>query len=411
MKRLTLLLLTAASAFATDWPQWRGPDVNNHASASAKPVTKWSADKNVRWKTAIPGRGHSTPIVVGDRLYLTTANRDKATQSLSALDRASGKILWNKVVHQGGFPSELHKENSAASASAQWDGTNILVVFQNEGKIKVTAITPKGDQAWTKTVGDYTPKFPFGYGSTPVLYQKNLIVVVGTEEGGFMTSLNTATGDETWRIKRDGHDYWATPVVAKIAGKEQLLISGTGKISSYDPSSGKLFWEAPLTPQSTCGTIVWTDDMVFASGGYPKNQTAGIMADGSGKVVWKNLECCYEQSLLSYRGYIYAITDKGFAHCWDAKTGEEKWSERVGRGGVMASPLAVGDHIYASLKDGSTVIFKAGPGGYQELAKNQLGDDTYASPVAVDNELFLRVGLVEQGNRQEILYCLQNPSN
>jgi len=406
MKFLLALSLTASLTFANDWPQWRGPDVNNHAAASAKPVTEWSSDKNVRWKTPIPGRGHSTPIVVGDRLYLTTSDKEKETQSLIALDRKSGKLLWNQTIHQGGFPSELHKENSAASASAQWDGTNILVVFQNKEQIKVSSVSPQGEIVWSQTVGDYHPKFPFGYGSTPVLYKKDLIVVVGTEAGGFITSLNTANGEERWRIKRDGHDYWATPVVAKVAGKEQLLISGTGKISSYDPSNGQLFWEAPLTPESTCGTIVWTDEMVFASGGYPKNQTAGIMADGSGKVVWKNLECCYEQSLLSYRNHIYAITDKGFAHCWDARTGEEKWSERVGRGGVMASPLAVGDHIYATLKDGSTVIFKAHSESYQEVAKNQLGNDTYASPVAVDNELFLRVGLVDQGNRQEVLYSL-----
>jgi len=354
-------------------------------------------------------RGHSTPIVVGDRLYLTTSDKEKDTQSLIALDRKSGKLLWNQTIHKGGYPSELHQENSAASASAQWDGTNILVVFENKDQIKVSSVSPQGEIVWSQTVGDYHPKFPFGYGSTPVLYKKDLIIVVGTEAGGFITSLNTRNGEESWRIKRDGHDYWATPVVAKVSGKEQLLISGTGKISSYDPSNGKLFWEAPLTPESTCGTIVWTDEMVFASGGYPKNQTAGIMADGSGKVVWKNLERCYEQSLLSYRDHIYAITDKGFAHCWDAKTGEEKWSERVGRGGVMASPLAVGDHIYATLKDGSTVIFKASAQGYQEIAKNQLGDDTYASPVAVDNELFLRVGIVNRGDRQEVLYCLSSP--
>ncbi|YCM45077.1 PQQ-binding-like beta-propeller repeat protein [Verrucomicrobiaceae bacterium 227] len=411
MKILILALLSASPALATDWPQWRGPEVNNHAAASAKPVTEWSADKNVRWKTPIPGRGHSTPIVVGDRLYLTTSEKEKSTQSLLALDRKSGKVIWNKIIHKGGFPVNLHKENSAASQTAQWDGSNILVVFENDKKIKTTAVTPKGEIVWTKTVGDYLPSFHFGYGSTPVLYNKDLIVVVGTIEGGFITSLNTADGNESWRIKRNGHDYWATPVVAKIAGKEQLLISGTGKISSYDPSNGKLFWEAPLAPQSTCGTVVWTDDMVFGSGGYPKNETAGIMADGSKKVVWRNRERCYEQSLLSYRDHIYAITDKGFAHCWDAKTGEEKWRERVGRGGVMASPLAVGDHIYATLKDGSTVIFKAGPAGYQEVAKNQLGDDTYATPVAVDNELFLRVGFVERGNRQEVLYSLVDSSN
>ncbi len=406
MKILLVLTFTASLTFANDWPQWRGPDRNNHAAADAKPVTEWSSEKNVRWKTDIPGRGHSSPIVVGKSLYLTTADKEKSTQSLIALNRADGEILWEKIIHQGGFPSELHQENSAASATAQWDGTNVLVVFENDQKIKVTAVSPKGEIVWTKTLGDYLPSFHFGYGSTPVLYKENLIVVIGTVTNGSLLSLKTKEGEIAWTTPRSGHDYWATPVVATVAGKEQLLISGTGKFSSYSPDTGKLLWEAPLEPQSTCGTIVWHDDMVFASGGYPNNQTAGVKADGSGEVVWTNRERCYEQSLLSHKGLIYAVTDKGFAHCWDAKTGEEKWAERVGRGGVMASPLAVGDNIYATLKDGSTVIFKAGAQGYQEVAKNQLGTDTYASPVALDKELFLRVGIVTQGDRQEVLYSL-----
>ena len=129
------------------------------------------------------------------------------------------------------------------------------------------------------------------------------------------------------------------------------------------------------------------------------------MADGSGKVVWKNTIVCYEQSLLSHKGLIYAISDDGRAHCWEAKTGEKKWSERIGRRGVMASPLAVGDHIYATLKNGTTVIFKAGD-TFQKVAENELGDDTYATPVAVGKELFLRVGKVDRGKREEFLYCL-----
>lgn len=406
MKRFAFILLSALTASATDWPQWRGPEINNHAAVNAEPVQEWSDTKNVHWKTAIPGRGHSTPVVVNDRLYLTTADKEKGTQSLIAIRRKDGKIIWEKIVHQGGFPTDLHNDNSAASATAQWDGTNLLVLFENDKKIVATAVSPDGEIVWRKAVGDYLPSFHFGFGSTPVLYQKNLIVPVPTGVGGFLAALNVADGSEAWRTPRDGHDYWATPVVAKVAGKVQVLISGTGKISSYDPVTGKLFWEAPHKPLSTCGSIVWTDDMVFSSGGYPKNETVGIKADGSGEVVWSNRERCYEQSLLSHGGHIFAVTDKGIAHCWDAKTGEEKWSERVGRGGVMASPLAVGDLIYASLKDGSTVIFKASGEGFELVAKNQLGTDTYASPVAVDDELFLRVGVTTAGVRQERLYCL-----
>lgn len=407
MKIIPLLFLLSANlSNATDWPQWRGPDKNNHASDKATPPSEWSEDKNVSWKTAIPGRGHSTPIFVEEKIYLTTAEKDKSTQSLLCLDRKSGKVLWNRVIHKGGFPIQLHAENSPASASAQWDGQNILVTFQNDKKIKVTAVSGEGKIVWSKSVGNYLPSYKFGFGSTPVLYKKSLIVVIGTEEGGFLSAIKTSDGKEIWKTPRAGHDYWATPVVATVGGKEQLLISGINKFSSYQPATGKLNWETEAGAKSMCGTIVWTDDMIFASGGFPEKETAGVKADGSGTKVWQNKVVCYEQSLLSHNNLVYAIADDGRAYCWDAKTGEKKWSEKIGRRGVMASPLAVGNHIYATLKNGTTVIFKATGSSFKKVGENKLGDDTYASPVALDNQLFLRVGKSERGDRQEFLYCL-----
>ncbi|MEN8774201.1 MAG: PQQ-binding-like beta-propeller repeat protein [Akkermansiaceae bacterium] len=407
MKIIPLLFLLSANlSNATDWPQWRGPDKNNHASDKATPPSEWSEDKNVSWKTAIPGRGHSTPIFVEEKIYLTTAEKDKSAQSLLCLDRKSGKVLWNRVIHKGGFPAQLHAENSPASASAQWDGQNILVTFQNDKKIKVTAVSGEGKIVWSKSVGNYLPSYKFGFGSTPVLYKKSLIVVIGTEEGGFLSAIKTSDGKEIWKTPRAGHDYWATPVVATVGGKEQLLISGINKFSSYQPATGKLNWETEAGAKSMCGTIVWTDDMIFASGGFPEKETAGVKADGSGTKVWQNKVVCYEQSLLSHNNLVYAIADDGRAYCWDAKTGEKKWSEKIGRRGVMASPLAVGNHIYATLKNGTTVIFKATGSSFKKVGENKLGDDTYASPVALDNQLFLRVGKSERGDRQEFLYCL-----
>ncbi|MDB4569087.1 PQQ-binding-like beta-propeller repeat protein [Akkermansiaceae bacterium] len=406
MKRLILLSFLFPLQ-AADWPQWRGADQNNHAPSTAKPPIEWSEDKNVSWKTAIPGHGHSTPIFVKGRIYLTSADKKKSTQSLLCLDRKTGKVIWSKVVHQGGFPTPLHSENSPASASAQWDGQNILVTFQNDKKIKVTAISPDDKIIWSKAVGSYLPSYPFGFGSTPILHKEIFIVVIGTEKGGFLAALKSSNGKEVWKTTRAGHDYWATPVVATVGGKEQLFISGINKFSSYEPTTGNLNWEVEAGAKSMCGTIVWTDDMIFASGGFPEKETAGVKADGTGIKVWQNKVVCYEQSLLSHNNLIYAIADDGRAYCWDAKTGEKKWSEKLGRRGVMASPLAVGDHIYATLKNGTTVIFKASGDRFEKIAENKLGDDTYASPVALDNQLFLRVGKVDRGERQEFLYCLQ----
>ncbi len=403
MKTL-LFFLSTIPLIAQDWPQWRGPNVNNHAHKDANPPLEWSRDKNVKWKTPIPGRGHSSPIVIGGRIYITTATNN--TQALISIDRKTGKILWNKKIHQGSVPTELHRENSAASATPQWDGTNILVTFQNNRKIKTTSVSPEGKIAWTKIVGPYLPGKPFGFGSTPVLYKNTLIISVGTHKGGYLTAIKTSNGQPVWKTKRAGCDYWATPVVAHVAGKKQLLLSGNQLVSSYNPDTGKLLWETAAGSRAMCGTIVWTDNMIFASGGHPKKETVGIFADGSGKVLWKNSVKCYEQSLLSYRGYIYGVADTGKTYCWDPKTGEEKWVQRIGRGGVMASPVAVGDHIFATIKKGTTIIFKANHNKFEKVAENQLGTDTYATPVILETEIFIRAATSTQGDRQEHLYCI-----
>lgn len=401
-----LFFALALNAHALDWPQWRGPTRDNKSDASVTPITEWSSEKNILWKTAIPGRGHSTPIMVNEKVFLTTAELEKQTQSLLCLDRASGKVLWKTSVHEGGLPELIHKENSRASASPQWTGTHILVTFENEEKIQVTAVAPTGKIAWQKDLGTYLPSYQFGFGSTPTLHKGLLICVIGTEKSGKIIAIDAKTGAEKWTTPRGGHDNWSTPVVAKVAGKEQLLISGVGEFQSYDPLTGKLLWKAPLKPQSTCGTIVWTDDAVFASGGFPKNETAGVKADGSGEKLWSNLERCYEQSLFAHDDHIYAVTDKGVAFCWNAKTGEEMWKQRLGRGGVMASPTYANGMIFSTIKTGITTIYKADPSGFQKMAENKLGDDTYATPVILDDGIFIRAGSIDKGERQEFLYKL-----
>ena len=404
--KLCLLLALTLSAQALDWPQWRGPNGDNKSDPSVKPITEWSAEKNVLWKTKIPGRGHSTPIIIGKRVYLTTADAEKATQSLLALDRDSGKILWEKVIHQGGLAPEIHRENSHASSTPQWDGTHILTTFQNDDKVMVSAVTPEGEITWSKNVGAYHPNFPFGYGSTPVLHKGLLIISIGTEKKGSILAIDAKTGEQKWSTPRSKHDNWSTPIVAHVSGKDQLLSSGNGEIQSYEPLTGKLSWKSPLKPLSTCGTIVWTEDAVFGSGGFPKNETAGVKADGSGEVLWSNKEQSYEQSLFSHKGYIYAVTNRCIGFCWRAKDGKEMWKERFGRGGVMSSPTLANEMIFSTIKNGTTIVYQATHEGFKKVAENKLGDDTYATPVILDDGIFIRPGFMTQSERQEFLYKL-----
>ena len=197
---------------------------------------------------------------------------------------------------------------------------------------------------------------------------------------------------------------WGSPVVAQTGGRQQLLLNGSHQIAAYDPQTGNQLWTTPCLTMATCGTCIWTDDIVIASGGYPDPETAAVRSDGSG-VVWKNKVKCYEQSMLVHEGHIYAFSDQGVFYCWDVSTGEEKWKRRL-RGPVSASPLLIGDRIFASSEDGSIWVIRATPDGFEQIARNQLGTSAFASLVAVDNRLYVRSAAGEGLQRRETLWCI-----
>jgi outer membrane protein assembly factor BamB len=193
--------------------------------------------------------------------------------------------------------------------------------------------------------------------------------------------------------------------VANVAGREQLLISGCELVSSYDPKTGKLLWSAPGTTMATCGTMVWSGDLAIASGGYPKAETICVKADGSGQVVWKNKQKCYEQSMIVHNGYVYAVTDLGVGICLRASDGELMWQQRL-KGPVSASPVLVGDTIYQTVEDGTTYVFKANPQKFELVATNKLGNEGFATMAVCGNRIYVRTAKTERGQRQEYLYCL-----
>jgi len=184
-----------------------------------------------------------------------------------------------------------------------------------------------------------------------------------------------------------------------------LIISGGYMIAGYDPASGKPAWKADCLTMATCGTCVWSDGIIFASGGFPDPQTAAVAADGSGRVRWTNRVKCYEQSMLCHDGYLYALSDNGIAWCWNAKSGEEQWKSRLS-GPVSASPLLVGDNIYVANEKGTMFVFKASPDRFQAVARNQLGNESFATPAVADNVLYLRVAHGRRNQRQEVLYAI-----
>lgn len=389
-----------------DWPWWRGPSRNGVAISPTAP-TKFSDTDNVVWKTPVPGRGHSSPIVVGNQVILTTASKSPQMQSVLAFDRKTGKALWKTDVSVGGFPEKNHVKNTEATPTVACDGERLFATFFHHETVQCTALDMSGKKVWQKPVNPFNPRaFQYGYAPSPTLYRDSVIISAEYDGESAITALDRKSGKQLWRTNRPSMITFSTPVVAHVAGKDQLLISGAGQVASYDPSNGKPLWTTPGTTTATCGTMVWDGDIVIASGGYPVAQTIAVKADGSGKVLWSNQQKCYEQSLLAHDGYVYALNDGGILYCWQASDGKEMWTKRLFTGPTSASPVLVGGNIYWPNEHGTWYIFKPNPQKYESVAENQLGDEGFASPAVVGGQMFVRTATSPGGNRQEWLYCV-----
>jgi outer membrane protein assembly factor BamB len=382
-----------------DWPWWRGPTHNGIAVGDA-PVT-WSETENVIWKSPIPGRGHSSPTVVGDRVYLATADEGTQTQSMLALDRGTRNVVWTKDLHQGGLRHAMHGNSAHANGTVACDGERLFIAFLHDNAIHLYALTLDGELAWQQQLGAFNSKF--GYAPSPTIWKSFVIVAADNQGGGWIAAVHRKTGEVAWRKARPAISTYSSPVVASVAGKEQLLISGCNEVSSFDPETGEALWSCPGTTEATCGTMVWDVQRVVASGGYPGSQTICVDA-ATGEEVWSNGENCYEQSLLLYDGYVYAVARNG-AFCWNAETGSEAWRGRV-RGKFSASPVFAGGHIYATNEGGTTCVFKADPAEFELVAENQVGSETFSTLSICGGRIYLRVADHAGGKRQETLYCI-----
>ncbi len=390
-----------------DWPWWRGPLRNGVADQVAVPV-KFSETDHVIWKTLVLGRGHSSPTVVGNRVFLTTATTAEQIHEVLAFDRTTGKPLWRKEVNRGGFPAKNHPKNTEATATLACDGERLFAAFYHHDKVVAVTLNFAGEVVWEKEVCRFRPKtYEYGYAPSPVLYQNTVLIAAEYDGESFITALDRQSGDRVWQAPRPTMITFSTPMIAHVAGKDQLLISGAQKVSAYNPATGKPLWSVDGTTFATCGTMVWDGEIVFASGGYPKAETLAVKADGSGEVLWRNNQKCYEQSMLAHEGYLYALTDNGVMFCWRGTDGKEMWKERL-KGPVSASPVLANGNLYWANELGTLYVVRANPEQFEKVAENQIGSDSFPSPAVCGGQIFLRVGKGTGKERQEWLYCFGN---
>jgi len=394
--------LIAPSLSANDWPAWRGPQGDGHAAAGQALPVRWNEAENVVWKSPVRGRGHGSPTVVGDQVFLATADLETEEQLVLSFDRATGKSRWETVVHQEKLNTKGHRVSSQASSDVVSDGERLFVNFLNDNAIFTTALDLAGKPLWQCRVDDF--EVHQGFGSSPVVYQDLVLVSADHRGGGKLTAINKVTGEIVWQQDRPPIANYATPAVLTAAGKTQVILAGCNKVESFDPLTGNKLWSFDGSTEETVVTAVTDGSRVFLGGGYPKNHTMAFEADGSGKIAWENITKTYVPSMLVKDAHVFAVTDAGRAICWKAATGEERWSEKLDRE-FYGSPVMADQRIYVTSKSGVTSVFEATPEKFTLLAQNPLGDESFSTPAICGGRIYLR-GAESSPNRQEFLWCV-----
>ena len=431
------LIPTSAAKVAPpnpNWAQWRGPDSQGISTEKGLP-TEWSATKNVKWKTPIPGRGHSSPIIWGDRIFLTASfqgdiipeakppkhllNGEEYKQPAWAdgnrhytlkvfcLDRKTGKMLWERTAYAGGILDYRHQNSTYADGTPTTDGRYVYAWFGTEG---LYCYDFNGKLIWKKSFGTISTH-GIGNGTSPVLYE-NLLILQCDEENGeksFITALDKKDGKEVWRTPRQVQVSWSTPVIARTPSRVELIANGNEYVASYDPATGKELWRCKGTGAWTVPTPVVGQGMVIASGGGQVKRALAIRLGGSGDVASTHLAwqrdkgTAYTASSILYGDYFYLLSDAGLLTCMDPKTGEVKYEgarpPKPGR--FFASPVAFEDKILLTSEDGDTFVIKAGT-QHEVLRTNSLDEPVFASPAIANGNIFIR------GAKH--LYCIANGS-
>ena len=388
------LVLATNFAFAEDWPGWRGPRSDGTVSDTGYPTT-WSATENVKWKTLVPGAGHSSPVVSKGKVFVTSCLKDEKNRVLYCIDRASGKIVWEKVVLVSDLERK-HGENSYASSTPACDGERVYVSFLDMPQMRVYCYDYEGNKLWEKNPGEFHSVH--GFGVAPMLY-KNLLILNGDQDAtAFIVALDKTTGEEKWRTDRPTKlRSYCPPVIVDAAGKKQLVLTGSKCVASYDPDTGKQLWIIEGPTEQFVSSMVLHDGVLLMTAGFPVHWVMAIDPSGAGNVtkthvLWsKKNEGGYVPSPVAHAGKLFVVDDKqGFASCWDVKTGKEYWKEKLGGAtGYHASAVAAEGRVYFTNDDGVTFVVKA-EGELDVIAKNALGERVYASPAFSNGDIFHR---------------------
>ena len=390
---LVVSLAFAATASAGNWPGWRGPQGDGTSAETGIPV-KWSGTENVAWKIPLKYHGHSSPVIWKDALIMVGVDKDAKKRMLVLRDRKTGGLIWEKEVLVSPLERK-HRLNSWASGTPVTDGKVIYVSFLDKKQMFVAAYDFKGTRLWKVRPGVFSSKH--GYCSSPVLY-KDKVIVNGDHDGqSYIVALSRKTGKTLWKVDRENHTRsYCTPLIRKIDGRMQMMLSGDKSVASYDPDTGKNIWYLDGPTEQFVASLVMNEGLVFVTGGFPDKHMLAIDPNGKGNITgstyikWhhRRIGVSYVPSPIAVGKYFLVVSDNGIGSCFEAKSGKRLWKERMGRR-FSASLVAAGGNVYFLDDDGNCKVVKAGP-EYKEVAHNKLGEETYASPAISQGQLFIR---------------------
>ena len=400
--RIALLLACFTTPLLADnWPGWRGPSGDGICPDKKAPLS-WTLEKDLKWKTEIPGIGHASPIIWNDAIFLVSADEESGERLLLKLDRKTGKSLWQQTVLKSPI-EKIHRKNSRASSTPATDGKLVYVSFLDKEDMFVAAYDFDGKKVWEVRPGIFSSRH--GYCSSPILW-KDKVIVNGDHDGdAYLVGLDKKTGKTIWKTPRPNKTRsYCTAIIRTIEGRNQLVISGSKCVASYDPDTGKQHWIIDGPTEQYVASPVYDGKYIYMTCGFPTLHMMAIDPTGSGNVtdthvVWHTRkDPSYVPSPVVTNGYYLVVSDKGTGSCYQAQKGERLWKQKIGRE-HSASLVVMQDHVIFGSEKGIITVVKPGA-EYKQTAQMSLGEDLSASPVIVNGQWFLR--------GEEHLFCIGN---